>query len=61
MIGWANVSVKRNAVKAFRETGNSTLQVDLGYIASAPPRGRLFRQALDEELDRLRVFLGLRT
>ena len=48
VIGWGNVSVK-----------NGTLQADLGYIASQPPRGRVFRQALEEELDRLGVFLGL--
>ena len=48
VIGWGNVSVK-----------NGTLQADLGYIASQPPRGRVFRQAVEEELDRLGVFLGL--
>ena len=48
VIGWGNVSVK-----------NGTLQADLGYVASRPPRDREFRQALEEELDRLRLFLGL--
>ena len=48
VIGWGNVSVK-----------NGTLQSDVGYIASQPPPGRVFRRALEEELDRLRVFLGL--
>ena len=48
VIGWGNVSVK-----------NGTLHSDFGYIASQPPRGRAFRRALEEELDRLRVFLSL--
>ena len=47
VIGWGNLSVK-----------NGTLQSDFGYIASRPPRGPLFRRALEEELHRLRVFLG---
>jgi uncharacterized protein len=47
VIGWANVSAK-----------NGTLQSEFGYIASRPPHGRLFRRALDDELHRLRVFLG---
>jgi uncharacterized protein YcaQ len=47
VIGWANVSVNGKALKA-----------DVGYVGS-PPRGRVFRRALDEELDRLRIFLGL--
>ena len=48
VIGWANVSVR-----------NGTLRPELGYIASHPPRGRVFRRALEEELNRFRVFLGL--
>jgi hypothetical protein len=36
----------------------TTLRPDVGYIGS-PPRGRAFRRAFDEELDRLRIFLGL--
>lgn len=48
VIGWANVSVR-----------NGTLQSDFGYIASHPPRDRVFRRAQEEELNRLRVFLGL--
>ena len=47
VIGWGNVSVK-----------NGTLQSDFGYIASQPPRGPAFRRGLEEELDRLRVFLS---
>jgi uncharacterized protein YcaQ len=48
VIGWGNVSVK---------TG--TLQSDFGYISSQPPRDRVFRRGLEEELDRLCAFLGL--
>jgi len=48
VIGWGNLSVS-----------NGALEADLGYVAGRPPRERLFRQALDAELDRLRVFLGL--
>ena len=48
VIGWGNVSVR-----------NGTLRSDFGYIASHPPHGRVFRDALEDELDRLRAFLGL--
>jgi len=48
VLGWGNVSVK-----------NGSLRSDFGYIASRPPQGRAFRRALEEELNRLRVFLGL--
>ncbi len=48
IIGWGNVSVK-----------NGALQSDFGYVASRPPRGRVFRQALEEELHRLGAFLCL--
>jgi uncharacterized protein YcaQ len=48
VIGWANVSVKKG-----------TLDSNIGYIASRPPRDPVFRCALDEELNRLRLFLGL--
>lgn len=47
VIGWGNVTVK-----------DGTLQSDLGYVASGPPKSRGFRRALEDELDRLRVFLG---
>jgi uncharacterized protein len=49
VIGWANVSA-----------AGGNLQSDVGYVASRPPRGPAFRRALEEELHRLRVFLGLR-
>jgi uncharacterized protein YcaQ len=48
VIGWGNVSLR-----------NGALRTDFGYIASHPPRDRVFRRALEEELNRLRVFLGL--
>jgi uncharacterized protein len=48
VIGWGNLSVT-----------NGRLRSDCGYVAAQPPRDRGFRRALEEELDRLRVFLGL--
>jgi len=47
VIGWTNLSIDKSALRS-----------DVGYIGS-PPRSRAFRRALDEELDRMRVFLGL--
>jgi hypothetical protein len=47
VIGWGNVSMNKG-----------TMQSDFGYIASRPPRERGFRRALDEEVERLRVFLA---
>ena len=47
VIGWGNVSVNEG-----------TLRSAFGYIASQP-RDRAFRRALEDELDRVRVFLGL--
>jgi uncharacterized protein YcaQ len=48
VIGWGNLSVK-----------NGALRSDFGYVASHPPRSREFRRALDEEISRVRAFLGL--
>jgi hypothetical protein len=48
VIGWANVGVSGGRVKAAP-----------GYVAGRAPRERAFRTALDEELERLRLFLGL--
>jgi uncharacterized protein YcaQ len=48
VIGWANVSVK-----------DRTLKADFGYATSRPPRDRQFRRAMDDELNRLRIFLNL--
>jgi uncharacterized protein YcaQ len=48
VIGWSNVSIK-----------GGKLRPDVGYVASRPPRDRAYRRAVDEELDRVRDFLGL--
>jgi len=48
VIGWGNASVK-----------NGSLTVDLGYVASRPPSGPVYRRELGAELDRLRDFLRL--
>jgi uncharacterized protein YcaQ len=48
IIGWGNVSI-----------ANGTLRSDFGYVAPQPPRDRVFRRALEEELHRLGIFLGL--
>lgn len=48
VVGWANVSVR-----------DGTLVPEFGYVAGRPPAGRPFRRALDDEVDRMRVFLGL--
>src|SRR5207237_401405 len=48
VIGWANATLK-----------NGTLQSDFGYVAGRAPRDRGFGRALEEELHRMRVFLGL--
>lgn len=48
VIGWANVALKDGA-----------LRLAFGYVESRPPRDRLFRRALDDELDRLGAFLGV--
>ena len=48
IIGGGNLSVE-----------NGQLHSEIGYVESHPPRERVFRRALEEELDRMRVFLGL--
>ena len=48
VIGWGNVSV-----------ADERLQVQLGYTSGHSPRDAAFKQALAEELVRLRAFLGL--
>jgi uncharacterized protein len=48
LVGWGNLSVT-----------NGTLRTEFGYAGSGPPRERRFRQALEEELERLRHFLRL--
>lgn len=49
VIGWANLSVK-----------DGLLSPDVGYVTSAP-KDTSFSAALDEELQRMTVFLGLPT
>jgi uncharacterized protein YcaQ len=48
VIGWANAAVRAGQ-----------LQVDVGFVAGRPPRDAAFQAALDEEIERLRAFLGL--
>ena len=48
VVGWANVSAV-----------GGTLDVQCGYVAGRPPRDRGFTRALDAEIERLRVFLGV--
>jgi uncharacterized protein len=48
VIGWANASVK-----------GGQLKVDVGYTTGRAPQGTGFKVALDEEIQRLGVFLGL--
>jgi uncharacterized protein len=47
IVGWGNIAVK-----------NGRLQADIGYVGGSPPRDRAFAGQLDEELDRMRFFLG---
>ena len=48
VIGWANAGVK-----------GGRLQVQCGYVAGQPPADAAYRAALDEELERLALFLGV--
>jgi uncharacterized protein YcaQ len=48
VIGWANVG-----------TVDGELRPDVRYVTGRPPRDRAFRAALDDELSRLAVSLGL--
>lgn len=48
VIGWANVSAVPRG-----------LEVVTGYVSGRGPRDRAFRSALDQEIDRLRAFLGV--
>lgn len=50
VIGWGNLSSK-----------NGELKSEIGYLESHPPRERAFKRELDAELDRMRVFLGLKS
>lgn len=48
VIGWANAAVRQGR-----------LQLDLGYVSGRAPREPAFRQALEEERERLAVFLDV--
>jgi uncharacterized protein YcaQ len=48
VIGWANLSVEKGR-----------LQPEFGYIGSRVPRDRSFRRGLEEELDRIKIFLSI--
>ncbi len=48
IIGWGNLSVVDNQLKA-----------ELGYVSGSAPREIAFKRALDEELQRMRSFLHL--
>ncbi len=48
VIGWANLAQREG-----------TLQVELGYARGQPPREGAFKRSLEEELQRMQVFLGL--
>jgi uncharacterized protein YcaQ len=50
VIGWANLSVD-----------SGELRSELGYIDSRAPRDRVFKHALELELERMRAFLSLET
>jgi uncharacterized protein len=47
VIGWGNVAYADGALTA-----------NLGYVAGKAPREAAFKRALDEELERMRLFLG---
>jgi uncharacterized protein len=49
VIGWGNLTVK-----------DAELRSDFGYVNSRPPRDRIFQRELELELERVRVFLGLK-
>jgi uncharacterized protein YcaQ len=49
VIGWANAGVK-----------GGELKVDCGYVAGGAPRDAGYQAALDEEIQRLAEFLGVR-
>ena len=45
-------------VGLLRSLDAGELTLDVGFVSGQPPRDRQFRQALADERDRLRVFLG---
>jgi uncharacterized protein YcaQ len=49
VIGWGNLAVE-----------NGALTSELGYTAGQPPRDRAFKRELETELERMRLFLGVK-
>jgi uncharacterized protein YcaQ len=57
----AGARTKTNAECGFRNAESlRTLTSELGYVAGQPPRDRAFKRELEAELERMRVFLGVR-
>jgi uncharacterized protein len=50
VIGWGNLAIQ-----------NGKLTAGFGYVAGQPPRDRRFKQELEAELERMRIFLGAKT
>jgi uncharacterized protein YcaQ len=50
VIGWGNLAVQ-----------NEKLTAEFGYAAGKQPRDRAFKQELEAELERMRIFLGAKT
>jgi uncharacterized protein len=50
VIGWGNLSVK-----------DGSLEAEIGYVDKNPPRDAAFKRELEAELERVRVFLGLKS
>jgi uncharacterized protein YcaQ len=48
MVGWANAKLD----------DGGALDVQAGFVSGKPPRDVAFRRAFDDEIDRLRAFLG---
>ncbi len=48
VLGWGNLAVV-----------DDRLQAEIGYASGGPPSGKAHKAALDEEVERMRVFLGL--
>ncbi len=51
VIGWGNLALNGDS--------RGGLDVEIGYVASRPPRDRAFKRELEAELDRIRAFLRL--
>jgi uncharacterized protein YcaQ len=48
VIGWANLALR-----------DGSLLVDVGHVGGQPPRQAAYRRALDDELQRMQLFLGV--